>query len=183
MQIVVCSTSTLKLGAVGDAVHRVFAEEPEILPIPSVSGIRSQPVGDVETLTGALRRVTLAAQRPASGHHRYLVGIENGLVTRLGSIVDLAYIAVVGPYGEITVRSSRCVQVPQELVEEARRRVWTRTCGQLEAARTPGVDPVDPHVLWSGGKTSRRALLADAVEEALRVALDATIRALQEAGE
>ena len=48
-----------------------------------------------------------------------------------------------------------------------------KTCGQLEAERTPGCDHADPHVVWSGETTTRRKLLADAVEEALRAAIHA----------
>jgi non-canonical (house-cleaning) NTP pyrophosphatase len=100
-----------------------------------------------------------------------VVAIENGVSMRGDVHVDLAYVVVLDSDRHFTVRSSQHVLVPPELVVEAQKVRWTKTCGQFEAARTPGCDPADPHVVWTRGATSRRVLLTDTVEEALRAVL------------
>lgn len=171
MKIIVCSTSALKVGAVSNAVGRIWsgAHRIEIQSEYSTSGVPSQPFGDAQTLRGALNRLTEVAPRSPVGH--YVVAIESGVAPRAGLFIDRAYVAVMDLDGRITVRSSRHVLVPFEIVTEAQKSGWRTTCGQLEAARTPGINPHDPHVAWSLGKTHRRAILADAVEETFRAAL------------
>jgi len=110
--------------------------------------IPNQPLGDNQTLLGAL-------QRAGSGEpDHYVVALENGVTQRGSGFVDLAYVVVVTPSGHIVVRSSRSVPVPPELVEGAKSSGQQKTCGQLEAERTPGCDHADPHVVWSGGTSS-----------------------------
>lgn len=177
MKIIVCSTSVLKLDAVADAIQRIWPDEVgnriwagriQLQTDATVSGVPNQPFGDHQTLAGALHRAEEAvARRVESG---YVVAIENGIATRDGRYVDLAYVVVADPDGRITVRWSQSIPVPSQLVTESRASGWTKTCGQLEAARTPGVDHADPHVVWSGQTTNRRRILADVVEEALRYA-------------
>lgn len=175
MKIIVCSTSVLKLEAVTDAVRKIWPIEEvrdriwpggvQIQTDATTSGVPNQPFGDHQTLAGALHRAREAVARRAEGS--YVVAIENGVVERNGWYVDLAYVVVVDPDCRITVRWSRDVPVPAQLVNGSMASEGTKTCGQLEAERTPGVDHDDPHVVWSSGATSRRKILADAVEEAL----------------
>lgn len=168
MKILVCSSSNHKRGAVFDAAERLgLPSPPDIQPRKTSSGVPNQPLGDDQTLLGALQR----AGSGEPGH--YVVALENGVTQRGRGFVDLAYVVVVGPSGHIVVRSSRSVPVPAELVVRARSSGQQTTCGQLEAERTPGCDHADPHVVWSGGNTTRRNLLADAVEDALRAAIHA----------
>lgn len=131
------------------------------------SKVPPQPIGDDQTLLGALQRVGSGV----SGH--YVVTLENGVTARGDSFVDLAYVVVVAPSGYMVVRSSQSVPVPSELVVAAKAFAQKVTCGQLEAERTTGCDPADPHIVWSAGATNRRLLLADAVERTLRAALRA----------
>ena len=171
MKILVCSSSDHKRGAVLDAAERLGFPSPEIQTRETSSGVPNQPLGDDQTLLGALQR----AGSGVSGH--YVVAIENGVTTRGNGFIDLAYVVVVAPSGQLVVRSSRSVPVPPEIVVKAivkaRDPSQKITCGQLEAERTPGCDHADPHVVWSGEATTRRKLLADAVEEALRAAIHA----------
>jgi non-canonical (house-cleaning) NTP pyrophosphatase len=179
MKIIVCSTSILKLDAVTDAVRRIWPDDvggkiwPDGVQIQSdaaPSGVPNQPFGDHQILMGALNRAREVSLR----HDGYVVAIENGVATREGGAVarngryvDLAYVVVVDPAGRITVRWSQDVPVPTELVIESQASGWTKTCGQLQAARTPGVDHDDPHVVWSGQTTNRRRILTAAIQEAL----------------
>jgi len=168
MKILVCSSSIHKRGAVLDAAKRLgLPSPPDIQPREASSGVPNQPLGDDQTLLGALQRA--GSNEP--GH--YVVALENGVTPRGKRFVDLAYVVIVAPSGHIVVRSSRSVPVPAELVVRAKNSGQQKTCGQLEAERTPGCDHADPHVVWSGGTTNRRNLLADAVEDALRAAIQA----------
>jgi non-canonical (house-cleaning) NTP pyrophosphatase len=178
MKILVCSSSPLKHGATLDAAHWISLDRQTVIGLATVeqiaveqiahapsSGIPNQPLGDAQTLLGALNRAG------AGVPEHYVVAIENGVMEREVGFIDLAYVVVVGPRGHVTVRSSKSVQVPRELVETAKALGQETTCGQLEAQRTPGCDHADPHIMWSGGTTNRRKLLANAVEEALRSAI------------
>lgn len=173
MKILVCSSSPLKHDATRDAVRWMSLDRQTIIghaaveqaPHAPPSGVPNQPLGDAQTLLGALNR----AGAGVPGH--YVVAIENGVMEREVGFIDLAYVVVVGPSGHVTVRSSQSVQVPRELVEASKASGQETTCGQLEAQRTPGCDHADPHIVWSGRAWSRRKLLANAVEEALRSAI------------
>lgn len=167
MKLLVCSLSDLKQGAVLDAAKRLGFSSPDIQPHAPTSGVPNQPLGDAQIILGALQR----AGSGKAGH--YVVALENGVTARGSSFVDLAYVVVVAPSGHTIVRSSRSVPVPSELVEKTRSSAQKITCGQLEAARTPGCDHENPHVVWSGGTTNRSSLMAEAVEEALRAAIQA----------
>jgi non-canonical (house-cleaning) NTP pyrophosphatase len=179
MKIIVCSTNFLKWNAVHDAAARVWPDNSstEIRSVVVTSGVPQQPFGDAQILAGALHR---ARQVVVARRHLdcYVLAIENGVAERGPDVfVDLAYVVLLDLHGHVTVRSSIHVPVPIELVERSRESGWTTTCGQLAAARLPGVvDPADPHVLWSGGKTHRQAILADAVEDALRADSCAALR-------
>lgn len=132
------------------------------------SGAHAQPYGDIETIHGALHRSSiLTSKEPDS----YVVAIENGVVWRRDSHVDLAYVVVASPNGRLTIRHSDNVLVPGDLVVRSLASNWSVTCGQFEAQRS-GCDPADPHVVWSGGTTSRLELLTKTVTEALHVALE-----------
>jgi len=170
MKILVCSSNQLKHGAVLDAARRITREAINIQEHAALSNIPNQPLGDGQTLLGAVQR----AGTCVPGH--YVVAIENGVMLRKDGFVDLAYIVVIGPSGHVTVRSSRSVPVPLELVAASKASGQLTTCSQLQAAQKPGSNQADPHIVWSGGTASRRGVLADAVEVALRAALDTEFR-------
>jgi hypothetical protein len=103
----------------------------------------------------------------------YVIAFENGICPRGDQFADLAYAVVVAPSGRVTVRCSREVVVPSELVEQSRATGWAVTAGKLEASRTPGCDHADPHVVWSRGAETRLGILADLAQEVLQAALRA----------
>ena len=173
MNIALCSTSSIKLASVHDAVARIWPDAgpnfASVRPDASTSGVPPQPFGHMQILTGALNRAHSVAVRYAGANYQ-VVAIESGIATFGNAFVDIAYVVVLTPDAQIVVRSSRRILVPTELVIRARESNWETTCGQLEAARNPGVDQEDPHVAWSGRTTNRRELLSEAVEDALRFA-------------
>ncbi len=189
MNIVIGSASDLKRSAVIEAVYRIGKSKPfgwshpiEIQSCAVASGVPNQPFGHAEIFCGAMNRAAESMARHAAPED-YVVAIENGVAPRGPdvprgpnvSFVDLAYVVVLGPHGHITVRSSRQVSVPAELVSQSRASGWVQTCGQLEAERTPDCDHDDPHLVWSSGILSRRDLLVNTVDQALCAAFQATL--------
>lgn len=165
IRIIVGSKSALKIEAVKAAV-RALALRAEVIGVEAASCAAPQPFGIEETQNGALARA-LAAQD--DDHEAYAIGIENGLVPRGGTTYDIACVDILTPSIELHRVRSRGVPVPPELVEASWASGQRKTAGALEAERS-GCDPADPHRVWSGGKTDRATLLADAVREALLAA-------------
>jgi|GEM_PF-1477991 len=165
IRIVVGSRSPLKIAAVKAAVDSLGLAA-EILGIETDSRVPPQPFGLVETKNGALARAIAAHDMDGGA---YAVGIENGLLKEDGATRDAACVAVLTPSVDLFHALSDGVLVPEELVRAAWASGQAVTAGALEAARS-GCDPADPHRVWSGGKTDRATLLADAVREALLAA-------------
>ena len=63
MKILVCSSSGHKRGAVLDAAERLGFPSPEIQTRETSSGVPNQPLGDDQTLLGALQRATVGQTR------------------------------------------------------------------------------------------------------------------------
>lgn len=162
MRIVVGSASVLKLDAVHAALE-MLGLEADVVSIDATSGIPPQPYGRTQTLEGAEHR---AREARAAGKGTYAIGIENGLVPCREHVIDVAFVVVFTPDGRRLARRSIGVPVPQELVDAALASKQRKTAGSLEAERS-GCSAADPHVIWSRGQTSRKAILTRAVYAAL----------------
>ncbi len=97
--ITVTSNNPVKLQAALQGFKKMFpADEFEVRPVTASSGVRSQPVGDDETLLGATNRAQAAhLQYPDSD---YWVGIEGGIDEKDGEMSAFAWVFVAG--GEMT---------------------------------------------------------------------------------
>ncbi len=167
IEVVLCSKSRIKRDATDIALARLDGLKSDVIERDGDSGVPNQPYEHIVTLGGAIHRAHgLRPEWPG----RYILAVENGIAPRGQGYVDLAYVVVLTPDGRIVIRHSESVPVPPELVERSRATDWNVTAGKLEAARTPGCDHADPHVVWSGGKTDRRTLLASAILDAMKAA-------------
>jgi non-canonical (house-cleaning) NTP pyrophosphatase len=162
--------SSIKFNATRDGLTPIYWYNgryvEEIKPCLARSGVPETPFGDLEILQGALNRAEAVAPHFEGW---YVLAIENGVTTRSNALIDLAYGVVLDLNRQITVRMSEAIVIPSDLVTRAELLAnRSITCGQLEANRTPGADPSDPHKVWSKGQTSRRRILARLVESTFR---------------
>jgi inosine/xanthosine triphosphatase len=166
IRIVIGSTSAHKRDAVLSALKELGFSVGEVATVDAPSGIPPQPYGKAQTLEGAGNRARAARETDKGA---FAVGIENGLVPLGNFVCDIAYVVIYTPSGRRIERRSDPMPVPQELVDAALAAGQQKTAGSLEAERS-GCDPADPHVLWSGGTTTRKEILAKAVTSALQSA-------------
>jgi inosine/xanthosine triphosphatase len=159
MRIVVASKSRVKLEAVRDALGGV-----EVVGVATNSGVPEQPLGD-ETVMGARNRAA-DAMRLVPGADLY-VAIENGIFFEDGQYIDRSVVVVIADDGAEGLEYSRGVELPREIVEEARMIGFdTMTVGRALAERGIVARHDDPHADL-GDKTPRARILRDAVLAAL----------------
>ncbi len=96
--ITVTSNNPVKLRAALQGFTKMFPGETfEVRSVTAPSGVRSQPIGDEETLRGAANRAQAARrQHPESD---YWVGIEGGIDEEGGEMSAFAWVYIAG--GEI----------------------------------------------------------------------------------
>lgn len=163
--IVVAGSSRIKLEATFIAAEYVEPWHFSVCSDPnSSSGAPEQPHGDAEILYGALNRLRTIDQCHLDA---FVVAIENGVAMREQHWEDLAYVVVRSPDDVLTIRHTRGVVVPTELVVASAKTNWSVTCGKLEAERTPGTNHQNPHIVWSRGRHSRFDLLTETLKDAI----------------
>lgn len=159
MDIVLGSKSVLKLAAVRVAMQIVrwnglsFDDS-----VPSY--VPDQPT-EYETVQGAINRAQGARKNNPSA---IAIGIENGIRYLNDQWEDWAVIAIILPSGEIKIFHSDAVEIPSGIVIEARKRGVT--IGSI-VAEAFGCPAYDPHIVLTGGKDSREAILTRALVTAL----------------
>lgn len=92
-KVVVASENPVKINAVKIGFGKMFPKEKFDFQGASVSlGVSDQPIGDEETMTGALNRANNASK--AINNADYWVGIEGGVETIKGEMGVFAWIVV-----------------------------------------------------------------------------------------
>jgi inosine/xanthosine triphosphatase len=91
--IIVASTNPVKIQSALLGFQHMFAGEKFLAEgVAAKSGVRAQPVGDAETLQGALSRASHARETAPQGD--YWVGIEGGVVEDEGGMAAFAWVVV-----------------------------------------------------------------------------------------
>jgi inosine/xanthosine triphosphatase len=93
--LIVASTNPVKIQAALAGFQRVFSAETfEVTGVSAPSGVSDQPMGDEETLQGALNRAEAARKlRPDAD---YWAGIEGGCGEMDGVLQTFAWVVVLG---------------------------------------------------------------------------------------
>jgi inosine/xanthosine triphosphatase len=116
-RVAVGSTNPVKVAAVR-AVLAAARANAEITSIGVASTVRDQPIGDDETIRGAIARAKAA--RDATGAELG-VGIEGGVVELSdGSMRTCAWAAVVGAAGVTGIGGSLAMPLPSRVAEMVR---------------------------------------------------------------
>lgn len=91
--IIVASTNPVKIQSALRGFRRMFPDETfHAEGVAAPSGVSDQPVGDAETLQGALARARNARARAPYGD--YWVGIEGGVADDEGGMVTFAWVVI-----------------------------------------------------------------------------------------
>ena len=186
--LLVGSMSTLKRDVCHTAL-RLADMNTTVIQLDVKSYVPEQPYGEVETSAGAINRALGALRTYRSMVRSGEIGaapagtivlacaIENGLFpelvysdTPLAELVtlDRGCVVICSPRlrEPLKVYSEGVVVPPDLVIASVETHNQEVTAGELEAARTPGCDPRDPHKGWSEGRTSRSALLIPAMLKA-----------------
>ena len=92
-QIIVASTNPVKIQAALSGFQRMFPDETfQAEGMSAKSGVRDQPIGDAETLQGALNRTRHV--RDLAPHADFWVGIEGGAAEDEGEMIVFAWVVV-----------------------------------------------------------------------------------------
>ena len=174
MQVIVGSTSSIKIRAVQAAFQRMHVPA-VVAGVPTPQRANAQPMGFTETDTGALARVldakyaALAEGRPFD----VVIGIENGiLVEDSRGAFDFAMVHVLVYASNKTYKGmSASVYFPWPDVTKAMQRGLSKvTVGAVIAERT-GSNPQDPHAFLTGGHLDREEILIQAIISVVSQAL------------
>jgi len=185
------SLSEHKIGAVRDACEALKIDA-DVAGVQCSSGVPEQPLGQ-ESVDGALNRaeaagaqswVTFATDGEDDGTNEYysrkreafkkhtamFIGIENGIGKRSSRDdrwYDVAYVVGISNTNKRYESSSAALEVNGEDVVRAQFRGFDKnTVASVTAERT-GCDPNDATPYYTGGRVTRRELLAQAVKVVL----------------
>ena len=170
-KIILASTSEHKLAAVKEAFSKILDGPITVTIFKSDSGVAEQPVGWREIYRGAINRISFLGKRIKGGVYDYLVAIENGIVfldfDKRGKWYDVGLVIIESSQGKRAVSFTAGIEMPLNLVEEARKRGFsTITVGAL-MAKTYGGESTDPHSILTRGAVSRKSLLVQAIKIAI----------------
>lgn len=154
--VIIGSTSRIKEAAVRRAL-RELGIEAEVRGLATSSGMKAQPFGIHEAMTGARNRAD-AHRNEDAPDTTWFVGIENAIVffaPRDGAFDVAAICVAIGGRGPVRRGFSPTVEMPISCVEEAGHRgLSTTTVGEVIAERLES-DPQDPHATLTGSAQSR----------------------------
>lgn len=169
------STSEHKLGAVRDACEALGIDA-EVVGVAVISDVDEQPDGVLFTTCGALARVNnidrrdhrIGGETPFDGKGDLLFGIENGIVRMPNKrVIDHGVVFMKTRSGKEYVATSAGLEVSGEDTAHAEYRGFGKhTVASVTAERT-GCDPKDATPYYTGGRVTRRELLAQAAKVVL----------------
>lgn len=121
--IMVGSSNPVKVGAVRTVIERAVGAElvpnvdqVEVQAIEVASGVAAQPVGDEETLRGALGRAKRALE--ANPQATWGVGIEGGILRLDEGVFTNAWCAIVDRQGNQAVGGGLLMPLPPAIVRD-----------------------------------------------------------------
>ncbi|WNJ16876.1 inosine/xanthosine triphosphatase [Pontibacter sp. G13] len=100
MKIIAASTNPVKIAATEEAFRLMFPDQPvEVIGMSSPSGVPDQPIGDPETLQGAVNRVAFIREQVPEAD--FWVGLEGGIGRIEGGYEAFGWMVVSDPSGQL----------------------------------------------------------------------------------
>lgn len=117
MKFIIGSMNNAKVEAARQVIHTYY-ENAQIIPVKASSGVSGQPIGDEETLEGAVNRASFIRKSHPTAIG---IGLEGG-VRMLG---DQMYICNWGalslPSGQVITAGGAQIRLPDEIAEEIKK--------------------------------------------------------------
>ena len=111
LRVVVASKNPVKIGAAREAFASLFPHASlDVAGIDVDSGVGDQPDSDATTRQGARERVRRAADAEPGAD--FWVGLEGGVETYDEQLMAFAWMAVMGPRGDISEARSATLPLP-----------------------------------------------------------------------
>lgn len=165
MDIYVTSKSEIKLNAALHAFSFLYPDYThDIYPLSAPSLVAEQPRERAEIVLGAENRLNYSVNK-VSG--KYIVSIENGLIYENEKFLDVAYIIISDPQGNLFFGWSDTVQFPEKQAALAYYGSGNKTAGQYMQEDGVVQNHTDPHIDLVG--ISRKDILQKVIIEILQI--------------
>ncbi len=119
MKIAIGSKNPVKVAAVRDGLKNAFPKA-EFVSIEVKSGVSNQPIGDEETVRGAINRATQALK---SSKADLGVGLEGGVEETKHGMMATVWCAIVDVKGKIGLGGGLHIHIPEIVAEKIRKGV------------------------------------------------------------
>ncbi len=158
------SLNPVKLEAVRQGIAQYFADADSVA-VAVESGVRTQPVGDEETVQGAAQRARAALQAVAGA--TYGVGLEGGVLELKEGMFACAWCAIVDRAGALGVASTGRFQLPPQIATLVRGGMELGAADDIVFGRANSKQNEGAVGLLTHGRLTRSQLYAPAVLLAL----------------
>ncbi|MGC8577804.1 MAG: inosine/xanthosine triphosphatase [Thermoproteota archaeon] len=112
MKVAVGSTNPLKVRAVKNVMKKIYGDV-EVIPIRVPSKVSHTPLTDEECVKGAINRAKAAIEKTNADLG---IGLEGGVIRRVGRYFVTGWCAVVDRNGEVALGYSGGVELPEKVV-------------------------------------------------------------------
>jgi len=114
MKIAVGSTNPVKIKAAEQALKPVYGKA-KFVSLSVDSGVPDQPMGDKQTITGAIKRARRALKKTEAD---LAVGLEGGLIRTQYGLMSSAWCALVDGKGRIGLGGGMHFHLPDRIAKE-----------------------------------------------------------------
>lgn len=116
MEFVIGTTNKAKIAAAKAVLEDVY-EQYELTAMQCASGVKEQPFGDEETVTGAINRAKAAS---TSKSQAIGIGFEGGVRELKGQVYVCNWGALALPTGEVFTAGGALIPLPDEIANQLR---------------------------------------------------------------
>lgn len=166
MKIFVGSTSIHKIDAIKEVLREMFSKKNFIVEgVKVASEINEQPIGNKETIQGALNRIKNV--KLLIKNYDFIVGIENGVFEENidGKIkyFDVGWVIIENKNGRQILTVSSGLEFDKKFVEKAKENHFNITAGELISQELGG-ERTDPQSTLTRNFVSRKDMLKQALK-------------------
>ncbi len=113
IKVLVGTSNRLKVEATKEAFSKAFLGDVEVKGCKVDSGVSAQPFGD-DVFRGAINRAKACSMKEKAD---FYVGIEGGIIERLGKVMTFAAVCIIDSKGRTSIGTSGHFPLPKEVIE------------------------------------------------------------------
>lgn len=165
-KIIVASKNPVKINATLDGFIRMFAsQQVDIEGVSAASDVPDQPIGDEQTLAGAINR-TINAQKAMSDAD-FWVGLEGGITSENGQMHAYAWVSVLGRTGVRGIGKTGTFVLPPQIARLVTEGKELGEADDIVFGKTNSKQDTGATGLLTGNVLTRTGFYSDAVVLAL----------------